>query len=487
MLAFYYKPDPASAYQSILAITNDISFGWLVRGMHRWGASVFIILLFFHMGRVFIYGAYKYPRELNWLIGVIILVMALAEGFTGYLLPWDQTAYWATVVGININATAPILGPFIADFLKGGAEIGGETLARFYSLHMLLIPGLLITLITLHMYLVTRMGVSSPPWSKEAAGRERIEVETRKRGLVEPRKRKRPTETARHEREREPRRLRSLQARRQEGRGSRLPGRHVPRHGDEPRRRRRDHRALSDLVPHLGRGSGRRRHSRPALRRGGRPGLDAVRAAARLVLLLPFYLLRIFKWPESVILGTIGIPTIALILLMVVPFIDRRRERRLLRRPVAMAARCSSSRHWGFSPTRVRLPRRAARAPRKRFPPGSRKANLVANAEDLLSTDPDVTTYGIAPGEGATLVQEGGELLVQAGCLNCHVYRGAGAQNLGAPDLTSEGSRQRGLMFQIEHLKAPATLTPGSLMPSFATLTDDQLTKLSVFLESSRE
>ena len=190
VLAFYYKPDPATAYQSIQAITNDITFGWLVRGMHRWGASVFIILLFFHMGRVFIYGAYKYPRELNWLIGVIILVLALAEGFTGYLLPWDQTAYWATVVGININATAPILGPFIADFLKGGAEIGGETLARFYSLHMLAIPGGLIALITLHMYLVTRLGVTSPPWSKEAAGRERVEVETRKRGLVEPRPRK---------------------------------------------------------------------------------------------------------------------------------------------------------------------------------------------------------------------------------------------------------------------------------------------------------
>tara|TARA_B100000686_G_C16766414_1_gene962116 strand:- start:1514 stop:2269 length:756 start_codon:yes stop_codon:yes gene_type:complete len=194
VLAMYYKPDPAVAYQSIQYITNDLTFGWLVRGMHRWGASVFIILLFFHMGRVFIYGAYKYPRELNWLVGVLLLVLALAEGFTGYLLPWDQTSYWATVVGININATAPILGPFIADFLKGGAEIGGDTLARFYSLHMLLIPGALITLITLHMYLVTRLGVTSPPWSKEAAGRERIEVETRKRGLVEPRPRKRKSE-----------------------------------------------------------------------------------------------------------------------------------------------------------------------------------------------------------------------------------------------------------------------------------------------------
>ena len=97
--------------------------------MHRWGASVFIILMFFHMARVFLFGAYKYPRELNWIIGVLLLVMGLLEGFTGYLLPWDQTAYWATVVGINLNGTAPFLGPFLAQFLQGGAEIGPDTLS----------------------------------------------------------------------------------------------------------------------------------------------------------------------------------------------------------------------------------------------------------------------------------------------------------------------------------------------------------------------
>ena len=85
--------------------------GWLVRGMHKWGASVFIILMFLHMGRVFLFGAYKYPRELNWIVGVLLLVMGMMEGFTGYLLPWDQTAYWASVVGINLNGTAPFLGP----------------------------------------------------------------------------------------------------------------------------------------------------------------------------------------------------------------------------------------------------------------------------------------------------------------------------------------------------------------------------------------
>src|SRR3954464_6544214 len=124
ILAMFYKPDPDSAYESIQRISNDIFMGWLVRGMHRWGASVFIILLFLHMGRVFLFGAYKYPRELNWLVGVILLTMALGEGLTGYLLPWDQTAYWATVVAININANAPIVGPYLGEFLRGGAEIG---------------------------------------------------------------------------------------------------------------------------------------------------------------------------------------------------------------------------------------------------------------------------------------------------------------------------------------------------------------------------
>src|SRR5881296_2029121 len=178
ILAMYYKPsatlDPATqvpvAYASIQHITNDVTLGWLVRGMHRWGASVFIILMFMHMGRVFLFGAYKYPRELNWIIGVTLLAVGMLEGFTGYLLPWDQTAYWATVVGINLNGTAPFLGPFLADFLRGGSEIGGETLARFYSIHRLLIPGLIFALIGLHLYLVIRLGVSSPPWSHEAAG-----------------------------------------------------------------------------------------------------------------------------------------------------------------------------------------------------------------------------------------------------------------------------------------------------------------------------
>jgi menaquinol-cytochrome c reductase cytochrome b subunit len=199
ILAMYYTPDPKTAHQSIEHITHDVTLGWLVRGMHKWGASVFIILMFMHMGRVFLFGAYKYPRELNWIIGVLLLATGLFEGLTGYLLPYDQTAYWATVVAININGTAPFVGPYLASLLRGGAEIGPDVLARFYSLHMLLIPGALIGLITLHLYLVVRLGVTSPPWSDEAAGEGPPEPQTPTRaGLVRPRARTavrgRPTE-----------------------------------------------------------------------------------------------------------------------------------------------------------------------------------------------------------------------------------------------------------------------------------------------------
>jgi menaquinol-cytochrome c reductase cytochrome b subunit len=198
ILAMYYKPSPEQAHESVQHITDDIWGGWLVRGMHRWGASVFIILMFMHMGRVFLFGAYKYPRELNWIVGVLLLATGLFEGLTGYLLPFDQTAYWATVVAININGTAPFVGPFLASLLRGGAEIGPDTLARFYSLHMLLVPGALLGLIGLHLYLVVRLGVSSPPWSGEAAGAPREPEPTPARsGLVQPRPRTirgRPTE-----------------------------------------------------------------------------------------------------------------------------------------------------------------------------------------------------------------------------------------------------------------------------------------------------
>jgi quinol-cytochrome oxidoreductase complex cytochrome b subunit len=145
--------------------------------MHKWGSTVMVVLVFLHMGRVFFFGAYKYPRELNWIIGVVLLILTMAMSFTGYLLPFDQRSFWATVVGVNINASGPILGPYLADFLRGGAEFGSTTLSRFYAIHMLLIPGLIVALIGAHLYLVSKLGTTAPPWLKAEKARELAEEE----------------------------------------------------------------------------------------------------------------------------------------------------------------------------------------------------------------------------------------------------------------------------------------------------------------------
>src|SRR6185437_1754857 len=128
-LAMYYDPSPTQAYESARHITNDVFLGEFVRGMHKWGATVMVILIFLHMARTFFFGAYKYPRELNWIIGVILIVLTLMMALTGYLLPFDQRSYWATIVAVNINGTGPFVGPFLADFLHGGAEFGATTLS----------------------------------------------------------------------------------------------------------------------------------------------------------------------------------------------------------------------------------------------------------------------------------------------------------------------------------------------------------------------
>ena len=140
-LAMFYVPSSTEAYNSITNLTNDVFLGEFVRGMHKWGATVMVILIFLHMGRVFFFGAYKYPRELNWVIGVVLIILTLVMGLTGYLLPFDQRSYWATIVAMNITGSGPIVGPYLADFLRAGAEFEATTLPRFYAIHMLLVPG----------------------------------------------------------------------------------------------------------------------------------------------------------------------------------------------------------------------------------------------------------------------------------------------------------------------------------------------------------
>jgi quinol-cytochrome oxidoreductase complex cytochrome b subunit len=165
-LAMYYDPSPTRAYESARFITNDVFLGEFVRGMHKWGSTAMVILVFLHMGRTFFFGAYKYPRELNWIIGVVLLILTMLMSFSGYLLPFDQRSYWATIVGVNINGTGPLVGPYLNDFLRAGPEFGATTLSRFYAIHMLLVPGVIAAMIGAHLYLVAKLGTTAPPWQK---------------------------------------------------------------------------------------------------------------------------------------------------------------------------------------------------------------------------------------------------------------------------------------------------------------------------------
>lgn len=162
MLAFYYRPTPEAAYASIQFIETEVRFGAAVRAVHHWAANGMIVLCAAHMLRVFIMGAYKPPRELNWVTGVLLLVLTLAFGFTGYLLPWDQRAFWATTVGSEIAGSIPVIGDLALVFLRVGWEVGALTLSRFYTLHAIVLPIATVGLMGLHFLMVRRQGVARP-------------------------------------------------------------------------------------------------------------------------------------------------------------------------------------------------------------------------------------------------------------------------------------------------------------------------------------
>jgi len=162
LLALYYKATPDGAYESVRFITSDVSFGWLIRSIHHWAANLMILFLVLHLLRVFVQAAYKFPRELTWLVGVGLLGVTMVFGFTGYLLPWDQKAFWATTVGTEIAGSMPIIGDQILLLLRGGADVGEATLTRFYGIHVLVLPIFLALLTVLHLTFVHQTGLADP-------------------------------------------------------------------------------------------------------------------------------------------------------------------------------------------------------------------------------------------------------------------------------------------------------------------------------------
>ncbi len=182
LLALYYKATPEAAYDSVKFITSDVSFGWLIRSVHHWGANLMILFVVLHMIRIFLQAAYKYPRELVWIVGGGLFVITVGFGFTGYLLPWDQKAFWATTVGTEIAGSVPIVGDIALQMLRGGADVTDATLTRFFGAHVLILPLSLAGLLALHLVLVHQLGLASrrhPERRPERAKRQR-------RGRAEP-------------------------------------------------------------------------------------------------------------------------------------------------------------------------------------------------------------------------------------------------------------------------------------------------------------
>lgn len=161
-LSIHYVPSEKEAYQSIIKIHEEVYLGKLLRGIHKWSANVLIVSIIIHSIRVFITKSYRPPRELNWIVGILIFVFVMLEGFTGYLLPWDQKAYWATVVGTNIVGSIPFIGETLLLMIRGDYEVTGVTLVRFYSFHVLWFPMIIVLLLWAHFHMIKKLGISKP-------------------------------------------------------------------------------------------------------------------------------------------------------------------------------------------------------------------------------------------------------------------------------------------------------------------------------------
>jgi ubiquinol-cytochrome c reductase cytochrome b subunit len=163
LLAFVYVPAADKAYESLLYMNDHEQLGWFLRALHYYAGSAMVVLLLAHMTQVFLHGAFKYPRELTWLVGVVLLLLTMGMFFTGQVLRWDPDAYWGIGVGASMAGRVPVAGPAIVHMMLGGPTIGGDTLSRFFALHVFIIPGLLLTFLGIHLWLVLRKGISEPP------------------------------------------------------------------------------------------------------------------------------------------------------------------------------------------------------------------------------------------------------------------------------------------------------------------------------------
>lgn len=161
-MTFYYKPTVAEAFTSIQYIMNEVSFGWLIRSIHRWSASMMVLMMILHIFRVYLTGGFKKPRELTWVTGVVLAVITVTFGVTGYSLPWDQVGYWAVKIVSGVPAAVPVVGDLVVELMRGGESVGQATLTRFYSLHIFVLPWSIAVFMLAHFLMIRKQGISGP-------------------------------------------------------------------------------------------------------------------------------------------------------------------------------------------------------------------------------------------------------------------------------------------------------------------------------------
>jgi cytochrome b6 len=161
-MTFYYKPTVAEAFNSVQYIMTDVSFGWLIRSIHRWSASMMVLMMILHVFRVYLTGGFKKPRELTWITGVVLAVITVSFGVTGYSLPWDQLGYWAVNIVSGVPEAIPVVGSTIVELMRGGTGVGQSTLSRFYSLHTFVLPWLIAVFMLAHFLMIRKQGISGP-------------------------------------------------------------------------------------------------------------------------------------------------------------------------------------------------------------------------------------------------------------------------------------------------------------------------------------
>ena len=392
LLAFNYAPTPGDAYNSLRYILTELTAGRLIRGLHHWGASMMIVVVVLHMVQVFLYGAYKKPRETTWMVGVVLLLVTLAYGLTGYLLPWDNRAYWGTVVTTQISGQAPVLGPYIQRLMGGGGAVGVVTFARFYGLHVLLLPPATLILIGLHVYLVRKHGVAPAP-------------------------------------------------------GDEI----LPPQQFYPRQAFKDTVAIFAAFAIL---FAMAVMARVPLEQLADPSDTSYIPRPEWYFLFLFQTLKLFSGPLEVF-GAVVLPGLAILALLLVPFIDRGQMVKVTRRTVAWAFLLLGILGWSGLTAAAVI--------------GTPKEGREMAVDYSAPTD----WMHLSPEEMA-----GVAYFRRENCITCHAIGEHG--NQVGPDLTRI-TIHKDAAWMIQHFKRPAAMRPGSSMPPIQ-LSDAQLNSLAAFL-----